>query len=42
MMKGNANAFDKKTYHFSMERALALMEGLRPRLTRAATAQLGR
>jgi len=29
MMHGNMKAFDKKTYDFSMERALAILEGLR-------------
>jgi carboxymethylenebutenolidase len=29
MMKGNAKAYDRKTYDFSMTRALAILEGLR-------------
>jgi carboxymethylenebutenolidase len=29
MMRGNAKAFDRKTYDFSMERALSLLERLR-------------
>ena len=29
MMRGNTKAFDQKTYEFSMERALALLSGLR-------------
>lgn len=29
MMRGSANAFDKMVYDFSMERALALLDGLR-------------
>jgi carboxymethylenebutenolidase len=29
MMRGNAKAFDHKTYEFSMTRALAILKGLR-------------
>ncbi len=29
MMRGNAKAFDQKTYQFSMARALAILKGLR-------------
>jgi hypothetical protein len=29
MMRGNAKAFDQKSYEFSMARALAVLKGLR-------------
>jgi hypothetical protein len=29
MMRGNAKAFDQKSYEFSMARALAILKGLR-------------
>jgi hypothetical protein len=39
MMKGNAKAYDRKTYEFSMSRALAILDGFRtaaqPRRTAA-------
>jgi carboxymethylenebutenolidase len=41
MMHGNTTAFDQKTYDFSVERALAILEGLRktPSQSRIASAQ---